>query len=511
MSTQRHRIRREVLELQAPDEDAARRIQPELSRIQRQYLEPIIDQCCSELSSPDRLHRIELLEVDVGPIDLRHLDRQLPGCLKSAIRKALEKHIEKQDSEARRRDQHPAETSQLELVAFFAATGTLPWWADYSNPRLIPETLGALLEHAPDRLAELIRTIVRERDQLQRIVLHVNDQTLLGLFRVLVSPSQSSQAILQRTEAILKTWPYIPGPNVTRIRKLFWMTLLRQAGVDATPVTILAVLHRAVGDLQSDVFRRLPADVQAELIGIFGGQIDSGEIAASESRSIPAAAGEADVAPETEAPHIPPQMSPQVSPEMPTAKRPAEFAKSPIRRPRSEGHLDVAFGDADTVYIENSGLVVLWPFLPRFFERLELVEQDAFRNVPAQHRAAGLLQFLVTQDASPPEYQTTLNKILCGLGPGEVLDFGPPASDAESDECATFLASVIANAPILGEMSIDGFRGSFLLRKGLLSSRDGVWLLRVERETYDVILDRFPWSVSWVKFPWMEVPLGVEW
>jgi hypothetical protein len=60
-------------------------------------------------------------------------------------------------------------------------------------------------------------------------------------------------------------------------------------------------------------------------------------------------------------------------------------------------------------------------------------------------------------------------------------------------------------------MSVEGFRGTFLLRQGVRSSRDGAWLLRVERETYDVVLDRFPWSTEWVRLPWMETMLRVEW
>jgi hypothetical protein len=60
-------------------------------------------------------------------------------------------------------------------------------------------------------------------------------------------------------------------------------------------------------------------------------------------------------------------------------------------------------------------------------------------------------------------------------------------------------------------MSIDGFRGSFLLRKGQLGARDGDWLLRVERETHDIVLDRFPWSARIVRLPWMQAILHVEW
>ena len=42
-------------------------------------------------------------------------------------------------------------------------------------------------------------------------------------------------------------------------------------------------------------------------------------------------------------------------------------------------------------------------------------------------------------------------------------------------------------------------------------SRDGAWLLRVERQTYDLVLDRFPWGWEWLRLPWMDAPLRVEW
>ena len=41
--------------------------------------------------------------------------------------------------------------------------------------------------------------------------------------------------------------------------------------------------------------------------------------------------------------------------------------------------------------------------------------------------------------------------------------------------------------------------------------RDGSWLLRVERRGYDLVLDRFPWAFDWLKLPWMEMAMRVEW
>lgn len=184
-----------------------------------------------------------------------------------------------------------------------------------------------------------------------------------------------------------------------------------------------------------------------------------------------------------------------------------EYEKSIPRTPP----LDLAYGDSEDVYVENAGLVILWPFLGPLFERLELLADRRFKDGGARHRAVGLLQYLVTEDRSPPEYQVLLARVLCGMDAKEVFDFGPPVTEAEAEECSGMLAAVIASAPVLKEMSIAGFRGSFLLRKGVLGTRDGSWLLRVERVTYDVVLDRFPWGMGWVKLPWMDAPLSVEW
>jgi len=170
-----------------------------------------------------------------------------------------------------------------------------------------------------------------------------------------------------------------------------------------------------------------------------------------------------------------------------------------------------AFSSSDTLQVHNAGLVVLWPFLATFFERLGLTEQGSFKDEAAAQRGVGLLQVLAAADTAPPEPLLPLNKVLCGLAPETVFDFGAPCTAAEVDECEALLAAVIAQAPVLGAMSTAGFRGSFLLRAGQLGGRDGHWLLRVERLTHDIVLDRFPWGVQFVKLPWMDTVMQVEW
>ena len=155
--------------------------------------------------------------------------------------------------------------------------------------------------------------------------------------------------------------------------------------------------------------------------------------------------------------------------------------------------------------------MLLWPFLPRFVEQLGLRTDGGWRNPAAAQRAARLLQCVASGDADPPEFQLPLNKLLCGLPLDDALLDDAPLTEPEQAECDALLVAVIAQAPILREMSVAGFRGSFLLRPGQLSSRDGHWLLRVERQTYDVVIDRFPWGFAVVRLPWMPTLLQVQW
>jgi hypothetical protein len=208
--------------------------------------------------------------------------------------------------------------------------------------------------------------------------------------------------------------------------------------------------------------------------------------------------------------------APNTGAERPAASAPsappraAAPAREWSRSSRLDG-VDLRFSDADAIEVENAGLVILWPFLERFFGHLDLVRGKEFLSDAARQRAVGLLQYLATEDSAGPEFLVPLNKVLCGMAPEAVFDFGPPITPEEMTAAGDLLTAVIHNAPVLRDMSATGFRGSFLLRHGQLSARDGHFLLRVARETHDIVLDRFPWSSSLVKLPWMTALMQVEW
>ena len=71
--------------------------------------------------------------------------------------------------------------------------------------------------------------------------------------------------------------------------------------------------------------------------------------------------------------------------------------------------------------------------------------------------------------------------------------------------------AAISYWPSIGETSIDGFRGNWLVRDGLLIEKEDRWELTVEKKAYDLLINQSPFSFSVVKYPWMEKPLYVTW
>ena len=552
---QRHVIKRQIIELSIPDQAGARQLQHEVSRIYRQRLVPLLDQLCSELSAPDQLYRIDRLEVDLQQLNPDQLERELVQHARQALQQALAWEISRQ---AQAQQSSPG-GSQIELLAFFLRTGSLPWWVDTGQPRPLHDAVEQLIAAAPDTLRRLLGEVSRSAPQMRRLVQTFDDETLGQVAAVLV-PTQTGAATLVK---LLTQSPRVPAnllraqfwlamlellnrsPELaTRPATLYQMVLIHLAAQLAIPYPLLladlertlpsaaplpetleAAMHELLTqpaisaqlagriDALQALLQRLPEPLGRQLLAeldYLARQATTGASPEQALRRIVAQARaslKSPLAAEQQAllAELAAWVADGISPE---AMGAAEVTAPPVPAPENT---DLTFSEADEVYIHNAGLVILWPFLPRFFENLGLVSERRFNNEAAQHRAAGILQYLVHPEPEFPEYLLSLNKLLCGLDLASVFTFGDAITETELDLCEPFLEAVIAQAPILRQMSVSGFRGTYLLRAGSLSSRDGAWLLRVERESYDVVLDRFPWSWQWLKLPWMDAPLRVEW
>lgn len=178
----------------------------------------------------------------------------------------------------------------------------------------------------------------------------------------------------------------------------------------------------------------------------------------------------------------------------------------------AQGHRSLAEG-LFPLLVSQAGLVLLHPFLPRFFKNTALVQEGDSQLAPsALERGAALLYFLATGREEPYEYELGLIKVLLGLHPEFPLPVGAGlVQPADGEEAETLLQSAIAHWGALRNTSVSGLRSTFLERQGLLRDEGDFWKLHVEQGPFDVLLDRLPWSIGIVRLPWMKEAVYTEW
>ncbi len=164
------------------------------------------------------------------------------------------------------------------------------------------------------------------------------------------------------------------------------------------------------------------------------------------------------------------------------------------------------------IYISNAGLVIVAPFLPRYFDVLGMSTGESFKTEAMALRAVHLIQYAVTGMSETEEYLLVFNKILCGLPVDTPVPDGIELIENEIELTHSMLSGIVDNWQVIGNTTTEGFRDTFLNRAGKLEwQEEGYWNLYVEQRSYDLLLDSLPWAIATVKLPWMEHSVHVHW
>ena len=163
------------------------------------------------------------------------------------------------------------------------------------------------------------------------------------------------------------------------------------------------------------------------------------------------------------------------------------------------------------IEIKNAGIVIVWPYLDRFFQMLEMTEKGAFKTEGDAVRAVHLIQYLVTGSNETPEHELLLNKILCGIKLATPVPLQIELTDKEKETSDLMLKGVMQNWEKLKSSSIDAMREGFFVRQGFVEEKDDFWELEVEKKTIDILLKSLPWGFGTVKLPWMSKRMIVNW
>lgn len=163
------------------------------------------------------------------------------------------------------------------------------------------------------------------------------------------------------------------------------------------------------------------------------------------------------------------------------------------------------------ITVHNAGMVIMNTYITMLFGRLGLVENNTFTSSEGQIDAVHYLQYLITGLAQTEESLLVLNKVLCGIPIATPIKEGIEISEDHKNLIHGLIEAAIGYWPAIGQCSVDGFRGNWLVRDGILREEEDRWELQVEKRSYDILMLKSPFSFSIIKLPWMTKPLHVTW
>ncbi|CCD92153.1 hypothetical protein BRAO375_1920033 [Bradyrhizobium sp. ORS 375] len=548
--SQRHTIHREIVEVTVGSAASAARISAAVSDAIREAVTPLLERLFDEMTPRAELIRIDRLELDLGRLDPATLPRDLPAQIAAKLPAAL-----LQSAATARRTGDPssgagqagrtkpdAGAAPLLVIDHFVATGTLPWWCDGRDRDLLDRAANDALRRSPAGLAHSLRGFISDPTAMNRLIGHLSEATLE---RIVAAVAPDSAAGLRELATLLEHVA-IGDLTLRQQRLARWRGLLQAACAGprsdmvetaltaialaaGLPLSSLLVAIETAGPPSTTAIAARLAELRNRHSAVIATPLrywpQDPHLTALHAELAPLAARlpepdqpawAAALARLAQAPTGPAYESALSAVLQPLRQAglltAAEAERLRARRsasPRAREHTDLE----DSHAVMAAGICLLWPFLPRLFARCGLLDdkQTGFASLAAQQRAVLLLHHLATGESDAPEFALLLPKVLCGLPPFDACEIAEPITANEAAETAQLLDAAIAHASGLGTISPAGLRETFLMRPGLLGTRDGAWLLRLEQRSTDVLLERIPWTLQWLRLPWMQAAMRVEW
>ncbi len=163
----------------------------------------------------------------------------------------------------------------------------------------------------------------------------------------------------------------------------------------------------------------------------------------------------------------------------------------------------------------DGGLVLLWPYLTRYFQKYDLLimmpTHDAhdesvathwqFVDEAAQLKAHALLMNVLAVSAD--DNNAIVANILVGLEPDAWIESPAVLTAQEINSGEQLLIAVITNWPALKNMPVGSFRELFLWREASCTLTDGSHHITIESKTVDILLTQLPWGLGYISLPWL--------
>lgn len=517
-----HIIHKQTFHLAVDAENQAHSV---TEAVQETYYNKVLsamDEVFTRLSPDDRIYRFDRLEIDIGQIGPENIETELAGRIAEMAEVLIRDKIDAshhKTSVDEGLEVIPDRESVFEAFLHFLQTGFLPWWFTDGNSKTPEELFRDISRHFNAQNISKFKSALKFQTAAKRLSMQFSETFKTRLFLAVAYSQKAKIALKEQHETSgIKT----SGLISILLKEI--LAALRQLGIsnEIQQNANMAMLQSFVtSDIAFRFFSKnhngdkLPQEVEntislafRQLIniliqdGLRREEIDM--LMAGLSRVLPIKSYTRFWLNQHKTDFL--DLEKFVS-----ATNGSTVLKNQFPEEDSMAEKQIEKLAEEGIYIHNAGLVIMWPFLNYYFGQLQLLKDGDFISPEKRAHAIQLLHYISTGNEVYPEQQLALNKIMCGMPLAHPFYGESEISENEKTETETLITTVIQKWEAIGRISVRGFRESFLMREGRLRLTDSGWMLKVNRNAYDLLLDRLPWSISMVKYKWMDKMIYVEW
>jgi hypothetical protein len=165
--------------------------------------------------------------------------------------------------------------------------------------------------------------------------------------------------------------------------------------------------------------------------------------------------------------------------------------------------------NADGQIMGQAGILLIHPFLKAFCKRWELLTESDELKSPEE--MVHILHFMATGRENDAEFELSMEKFLCGLDADTVLEKESTITDEMKENVEELLQSAITHWTALKGTSVAALRGEFLMRPGKVEVGENHISVTMERKVVDILIDKLPWTLNYIKLPWRKELIRVTW
>ncbi|MGZ3766498.1 MAG: contractile injection system tape measure protein [Mucilaginibacter sp.] len=502
----RHIIHKQKVTLRISKKEDAHFLQTRVSDLLQNELSGQMESIFDDLFPSDKIIRIESLVLDLGSLNSQNFEQEFRGEFIKALVKALSSKKDDVDSSNNSQVLSNAQSLVNSLI-YFLEKGYLPWYRAAEKTTVWEnELLNNFSAYEYAHFLDWLKDNYQHNPIIiERLILQFSDALLRKLLDFdAPSIKEKWELIYQDYAYVLKNW--LRGRRTSRYeiwKYLFHVLLINKDDVWAFQVLKLLADH--FGLTSSGITITQALDINRKLKTIIVKEAFNSLVLFLKNQDE----------------LLKPDENNTDENQITKWKRITNQAETHFAGPQDNGkELTVGWSKAkkrkweaeeDTLYVINSGVVILHFFLRPFFEDLKLVKAGKFKNDKTRQRAVLLLHYLATGEPEVAEFDLALQKILCGYPLQNTLPKHIVLTGKEKAEANKLLNAVVDYWEPLRNTSVEGLQNTFLKRNGKLLKKENGWQLVVEQKTVDILLGKIPWGFSTIRLPWMEEILNVDW